>query len=80
MAGDSVANTFDFAQRVLHAREPQELLQIHSEFIGRQAQSLADQAKELGEVIAKGAEAAGRETVNQMQSTAKAMRRQAAEG
>ena len=48
MAGDSVANSFDFAQRVMSAREPQEVLQIQSEFIGRQAQTLADQAKELG--------------------------------
>ena len=46
-------------------------------FIGRQAQSLANQAKELGQVIAKGAETVERSAVNQMQATAETMRRRA---
>jgi len=36
-------------------KEPQELAQIQSEFVSRQAQLLGDQTKELGQRIMQGA-------------------------
>jgi hypothetical protein len=40
---------FDFAQKVIRIKEPQELVHIQSDFVTRQAQMLGDQAKELGQ-------------------------------
>jgi hypothetical protein len=37
-------------------REPQELVQVQTDFLSRQAQAFADQAKELNERLAKQAE------------------------
>ena len=48
LAAETLSNTFDFAHNIVHAREPQELLQLQSEFISRQAQAVAEQSKELG--------------------------------
>lgn len=78
MAAQTVTNSFDFAHRLLRAREPQDVLQLQSEFISRQAQTVADQAKELGQTIARDAEDLGR-NVGQMHATAETMRRKAAE-
>jgi hypothetical protein len=44
----TLSNSFDFAQKVLHMREPQELAELQSEFVSRQAQVLGDQTKEFG--------------------------------
>jgi hypothetical protein len=35
----TLSNSFDFAQKVLHMREPQELAELQSEFVSRQASS-----------------------------------------
>jgi hypothetical protein len=43
------ANSFEFAQKVVQARGPQELLQLESEFISRQAQVITEQSKRLSE-------------------------------
>ena len=37
---ETLSNSFDFAQKVLHMREPQELAELQSEFVSRQAQVL----------------------------------------
>ena len=49
LAEQTISNTFEFAQKLVHMREPQELAQLQSEFISRQAQVLGDQTKELGQ-------------------------------
>ena len=54
-AEETLSNTFDFAHKLMHMKEPQELAQIQSEFVSRQAQLLGDQTKELGQTIVQGA-------------------------
>ena len=49
LAEETFLNAFDFAQKVVRAREPQELAQLQNEFVTRQTQTVVDQAKELGE-------------------------------
>ena len=51
LAAETLSNTFDFAHKIVHAREPQELLQLQNEFISRQAQAVAEQSKDLGQSI-----------------------------
>jgi hypothetical protein len=55
VAEEMFSNTFDFAQKLMRTKEPQELAQIQSEFVSRQAQLLGDQTKELGQRIMQGA-------------------------
>src|ERR1700704_371411 len=55
LATEALANTYDFAQRVARAREPQEFLQLQGEFLSRQMSILADQTMELGQVMVQGA-------------------------
>jgi hypothetical protein len=52
----TLANSFEFAQKVVQARGPQELLQLESEFISRQAQL----SKRLSESAMRGAQEVGR--------------------
>src|SRR5229473_3983705 len=49
----NVANTFAFANRIVHARDAQEFIRLQTEFIQAQMKELAEQAKELGESTAK---------------------------
>jgi len=55
LAEGTLANTFDFANRFVRMKEPQEFAQIQTEFVSRQAQLLGDQTKELGQSIMQGA-------------------------
>jgi hypothetical protein len=55
LADETFQNTFDFAQKLVRLREPQELAQLQSEFISRQAQVFGDQTRELGQKIMQGA-------------------------
>jgi len=59
-AEETLSNTFDFAHKLMHMKEPQELAQIQSEFGSRQAQLLGDQTKELGQAIMQGAHEAAK--------------------
>jgi hypothetical protein len=59
-AEETLSNTFDFAHKLMHMKEPQELAQIQSEFVSRQAQLLGDQTKELGQRIMQGAHEAAK--------------------
>jgi hypothetical protein len=52
----TLSNTFDFGRKLARLREPQELVELQSEFISRQSQAIADQTKELGQKIKKGTE------------------------
>ena len=55
----TLANSFEFAQ-IVQARGPQELLQLESEFISRQAQLITEQSKRLSESAMQGAQEVGR--------------------
>jgi Phasin protein len=54
IAEETLSNAFDFAQKLVSVREPQQLATLHSEFVGRQAQIFADQMKDVGQKIMHG--------------------------
>jgi len=49
----NVANAFAFADRLVHAKDIQQVIALQTEFMQSQMKELADQAKELGEAAAK---------------------------
>ncbi len=49
----ALSNTMEFGEKLAHAKEPQEFAQYQSEFLARQAQTLADQTKEFGQKMQK---------------------------
>src|SRR5215831_6096096 len=55
-AEETLSNAFDFAHKVIRIKEPQELVQIQSDFVSRQAQVLGEQTKELGQRMMEGAQ------------------------
>ena len=52
-AEENVANSFEFAHKLVRATDVHEILQLHSEFIRAQMESLSHQAKELGEATGR---------------------------
>ena len=54
VAEQTLSNAFDFAHKVIRMKEPQELAQIQSDFVSRQAQVLGDQANEFGQRMMEG--------------------------
>jgi phasin len=52
-AEKNVAATFDFAQRLMHAKDAAEVMGLQSEFLGRQMQAISTQVQELGQSAAK---------------------------
>jgi hypothetical protein len=52
-AEKTLENTFHFAHNLIRMKDPQELAQIQSEFIDRQAQLVGDRTKELGQMMTK---------------------------
>ena len=56
LAEKTLSNAIDFGHKLARLREPQELVELQSEYIARQAQAVAEQSKELGQKIKSGAE------------------------
>ena len=56
LAEKTVANTLDCGLKMARLREPQEFVQAQTDYLSRQAQAFADQAKELNERLVKEAE------------------------
>lgn len=52
-AEQNVAAAFDFAQKVVRANNPQEVMRLQAEFVQSQMQALTDQAKDLGESVTR---------------------------
>ena len=52
-AEPNVAATFDFAQKLMHAKDGSEVMALQSEFLSRQMQALSSQVQELGQSAAK---------------------------
>jgi len=52
-AEKNMAATFDFAQKLMHAKDPTEVMRLQSEFLASQMQTLSSQAQELGQSAAK---------------------------
>jgi phasin len=44
----NVRSSFEFAQRLMQARSPEEAAKLHADFISEQMRVLGDQARELG--------------------------------
>jgi hypothetical protein len=56
-AEQTLSNAFDFAHKVIRIKEPQELVQIQSDFVSRQAQVLGQRMMEGVQEIEKATEA-----------------------
>ena len=52
----TLSNSFEFGHKLARLREPQELVELQSEFISQQSQAIAEHTKELGQKIKKGTE------------------------
>jgi phasin len=52
-AGRNITNSFDFAQKLVRAKDVQEMLELQASYIRTQMQVLAEQAKELGQSTSK---------------------------
>jgi len=65
-AEQSLSNAFDFAHRVIRIKELQELVQIQSDFVSRQAQVLGEQTKELGQRMMEGVQKIAKATETEM--------------
>jgi phasin len=59
-AEQNVASSFDFAQKLVHARDLPEFIHVQSEYMRSQMQVLAEQARELGEAATQTARNASR--------------------
>ena len=52
-AEQNVAATFEFAQKLMRAKDAAELMAVQAEFLTRQMQTLSSQVQELGQSAAK---------------------------
>ena len=44
----NIASTFDFAQKLARAKDANEILSLHADYVKRQMDALSDPAKEIG--------------------------------
>jgi len=49
----NIASSFEFTQRLSHAKDPQEVTALYSDYVKSQIAALSDQAKELSKQAAK---------------------------
>jgi phasin len=49
----NMSSTFDFAQKLMHAKNPQDVMRLQSEFLSNQMRALSSQAQDLGQSAAK---------------------------
>ncbi len=54
-AQKNIANSFEFVQKLVHAKDFQEVLKLQTDYVKTQMQVFAEQAKELGERTAQAA-------------------------
>jgi phasin len=59
-AEENVNNAFVFAQKLVRAKDINDLMQLQADFVKAQMQILSEQAKELGETATKHAMGAGK--------------------
>jgi phasin len=59
-AEQNIASSFELAQQLVRAKDVQEVVKLQSEYLKRQMQVFAEQAKELGESTGKAARDATR--------------------
>jgi phasin len=60
-AEQNVASSFDLAQKLMTAKDINEVVQLHSDYVRKQTDTLAKQAQELGQTATRmAAESAGK--------------------
>ncbi len=52
-AEKNITSSFEFAQKLLQAKEPKDVMALHTEYVNSQIATLTDQAKELSKRAAK---------------------------
>jgi phasin len=52
-AEQNMSSTFDFAQKLMYAKDPTEVMRLQSEFLANQMRALSSQAQDLGQSAAK---------------------------
>jgi len=52
-AEHNVAASFDFAQKLLAAKDGDEMLKLHADYVKAQMQVLSEQARDLGQTVTK---------------------------
>jgi phasin len=52
-AARNIASSFDFAQKLVRAKDMQEMLELQASYVRSQMQVLGEQAKELGQTASK---------------------------
>ena len=52
-AEQNVTATFEFAHKLMNAKDPAELMRVQSEYLSRQMQTLSSQVQDLGQSAAK---------------------------
>lgn len=52
-AEQNVANSFDLAQKLMAAKDMQEVVKLHADYVRRQMQVLTEQARDLGQTAAR---------------------------
>jgi phasin len=57
----NVAASLEFAQRLLQARDADDVLKLHADYVKTQVQVLSEQAKELAQHAAKAAKPSGQQ-------------------
>ena len=58
-AETNVNAAFDFAQRLVRAKDPKEIVQLQQEFLKQQVEQMSSQMKELGEHAAETTQSVG---------------------
>lgn len=56
LSEEALSNAFDYGVKLVRVREPQEFARVQTDYVSRQAQTLADQTKELNQRLMKAAE------------------------
>jgi phasin len=49
----NITSSFEFAEKLMHAKDAQELVALHAEYVKSQLATLTDQAKELSKQASK---------------------------
>ena len=59
-AEQNIASSFEFAQRLVRAKDGEEMMRLQAEFVRSQMETLSSQAKELGQGVVQAAKDPGR--------------------
>ena len=54
-AEKNVQASLDYAQSLLHAKDLSEIMRLHSEYVQAQMRALAEQAREMGQIVSRAA-------------------------